>query len=83
MRAPGPALTQSAPLTPCPTRYLAKPAARPYCSAQPSGVLLDHFEGSSFLLPPAVWAHYDWSIKHCVLRGDNTPIPLPPQKSEL
>jgi hypothetical protein len=33
-------------------RYLAKPGARPYCSAQPSGVLLDAFGGADFLLPP-------------------------------
>ena len=25
-------------------------------------------------LPASVWTHYDWSISHCVLRGDNTPI---------
>ena len=25
---------------------------------------------------PQVWSHYDWSISHCVLRGDNTPIAL-------
>ena len=67
-------------LTAC--RYLAKPGARPYCSAQPSGVLLDAFDGANFLLPPEVWRHFDWSIKHCVLRGDNSPIPLP-KKSDL
>jgi peptide-methionine (S)-S-oxide reductase len=45
-------------------------------------VLLDTFDGASFLLPPEVWRHFDWSIKHCVLRGDNSPIPLP-KKSDL
>jgi peptide-methionine (S)-S-oxide reductase len=55
-------------------QYLARPGSRPYCSARPSGVLLDAFEGSAFKLPGQVWSHYDWSIDHCVLRGDNSPI---------
>ena len=57
-------------------QYLARPGSRPYCSARPSGVLLDAYEGSNYKLPTAVWSHYDWSIDHCVLRGDNTPIGL-------
>jgi len=57
-------------------QYLAKPGSRPYCSAQPSGVLLEPFEGSAFRLDPRVWQAYDWSISHCVLRGDNAPIRL-------
>ncbi|MBM5806201.1 MAG: peptide-methionine (S)-S-oxide reductase MsrA [Cyanobacteria bacterium M_surface_10_m2_179] len=55
-------------------QYLARPGSRPYCSARPSGVLLDAFAGAAFKLPATVWSHYDWSIDHCVLRGDNTPI---------
>jgi peptide-methionine (S)-S-oxide reductase len=55
-------------------QYLARPGSRPYCSAQPTGVRLDTLEGASFLLSPAVWSHYDWSISHCILRGDNAPI---------
>ncbi|MEB3159426.1 MAG: peptide-methionine (S)-S-oxide reductase MsrA [Synechococcus sp.] len=58
-------------------QYLAKPGSRPYCSAMPSGVPLDHFPGASYKLPSRVWSHYDWSIDHCVLRGDNSPIHLP------
>jgi peptide-methionine (S)-S-oxide reductase len=58
-------------------QYLAKPGSRPYCSAQPTGVPLPEFEGFAPLLPAAVWDAYDWSIPHCVLRGDNIPIPLP------
>ncbi|MEB3321508.1 MAG: peptide-methionine (S)-S-oxide reductase MsrA [Synechococcaceae cyanobacterium] len=58
-------------------QYLAKPGSRPYCSAQPTGVPLGAFPGSEFRLPAAVWAAYDWSVPHCVLRGDNAPIPLP------
>ena len=57
-------------------QYLAKPGSRPYCSAQPSGVQLGAFPGSSYLLPARVWESYDWSVAHCVLRGDNAPIPL-------
>lgn len=57
-------------------QYLAKPGSRPYCSAMPSGVLLEAFEGADYKLPASVWAHYDWSISHCVLRGENSPIAL-------
>ena len=57
-------------------QYLARPGSRPYCSARPSGVLLDQFQGASYKLPAQVWQHYDWSISHCVLRGDNAPIRL-------
>jgi peptide-methionine (S)-S-oxide reductase len=58
-------------------QYLARPGSRPYCSAQPQGVLLDdQWDGCSFKLPGSVWSHYDWSISHCVLRGDNNPIAL-------
>jgi peptide-methionine (S)-S-oxide reductase len=58
-------------------QYLAKPGSRPYCSAQPSGVPLERFDGDDFRLPASVWTAYDWSVPHCVLRGDNAPIPLP------
>jgi len=58
-------------------QYLAKPGSRPYCSAQPSGVPLGPFPGASYRLPAAVWQAYDWSVAHCVLRGENTPIVLP------
>lgn len=57
-------------------QYLAKPGSRPYCSAQPSGERLGSFPGANYRLPAAVWAHYDWSISHCVLRGENAPIAL-------
>jgi len=33
------------------------------------------------MLGPEIWRHFDWSIKHCVLRGDNSPIV--PAKSDL
>ncbi|MFO7630379.1 MAG: peptide-methionine (S)-S-oxide reductase MsrA [Prochlorococcaceae cyanobacterium] len=57
-------------------QYLARPGSRPYCSAQPTGVRLADFEGSRYLLDPEVWNHYDWSISHCILRGENAPIQL-------
>ncbi|MCX5967871.1 MAG: peptide-methionine (S)-S-oxide reductase MsrA [Cyanobacteria bacterium] len=58
-------------------QYLAKPGCRPYCSAQPTGATLADFPGADYRLPPSVWTAYDWSVPHCVLRGDNTPIVLP------
>ena len=57
-------------------QYLAKPGSRPYCSAMPTGQALGDFPGADYKLPPQVWRHYDWSVPHCVLRGDNTPIAL-------
>ena len=58
-------------------QYLAKPGSRPYCSAQPTGVPLGPFPGARYLLPEVVWQSFDWTIPHCVLRGENAPIPLP------
>ncbi len=55
-------------------QYLARPGSRPYCSARPSGVRLTPFPGASFLLPETVWAQYDWTVQHCVLRSSNEPI---------
>ncbi len=57
-------------------QYLARPGSRPYCSAMPTGISLGAFEGADYRLPTPVWNHYDWSISHCVLRGDNSPIQL-------
>jgi peptide-methionine (S)-S-oxide reductase len=57
-------------------QYLAKPGSRPYCSAMPTGVPLGAFPGAAYKLPARVWSHYDWSIDHCVLRGENAPIQL-------
>ena len=56
-------------------QYLAKPGSRPYCSAMPTQALLADFSGAAYKLPNKVWENYDWSIQHCVLRGDNSPIP--------
>ena len=57
-------------------QYLAKPGSSPYCSAMPTGQALGEFPGADYKLPHQVWDHYDWSISHCVLRSDNTPISL-------
>jgi len=64
------------PAEPYHQQYLAKPGSRPYCSAQPSGQRLGAFPGAAYRLDPRVWDFYDWSISHCVLRGDNAPIRL-------
>jgi peptide-methionine (S)-S-oxide reductase len=42
----------------------------------PTQALLGDFSGSAYKLPNKVWDNYDWSIQHCVLRGDNSPIPM-------
>ena len=55
-------------------QYLAKPGSRPYCSAMPTGVMLGDFNGANYKLPASVWKNYDWSVQHCILRSDNTPI---------
>jgi peptide-methionine (S)-S-oxide reductase len=57
-------------------QYLAKPNSRPYCSAQPTQVALGDFQGANYKLPANVWNNYDWSLQHCILRGDNTSIKL-------
>ena len=57
-------------------QYLARPGSRPYCSAQPTAIALGDFPGSDYTLPAGVWSQYDWSISHCILRGDNAPIRL-------
>lgn len=57
-------------------QYLAKPGSRPYCSAQPSGQRLGDFAGAAYRLDRRVWDFYDWTVSHCVLRGENGPIRL-------
>ena len=57
-------------------QYLAKPGSRPYCSAMPTKVPLEQFEGANFHLPDHVWGEYNWNVSHCVLRSDNQPIAL-------
>ena len=57
-------------------QYLAKPGSRPYCSAMPTKVEFNDFNGSNFKLNEKIWSHYNWDINHCILRGENTPIRL-------
>ncbi len=55
-------------------QYLAKPGSRQYCSAMPTKVKLDEFEGANFKLKKDVWQNYNWSETHCVLRSTVSPI---------
>merc|ERR1719387_1495602 len=66
-------------------QYLAKPGARPYCSAQPQVVSLPAFESWA---PPALREKYApkltedfWGTHapkpHCVIRSPNEPIEWP------
>ena len=55
-------------------QYLAKPGSRPYCSAMPTKVELNNFNGANFKLNETIWSNYNWDISHCILRGENTPI---------
>lgn len=63
-------------------RYLAKPGARPYCSAQPQVVSLPAFESwapkelvetHAPKLPEAFWKKHG-PTPHCVIRSPNPPI---------
>ena len=42
----------------------------------PTKVALGRFEGCTYQLPSQVWTNYDWSVSHCVLRGENAPIAI-------
>ena len=65
-------------------QYLAKPGARPYCSAQPRCVSLPAFESwcppglehHAPKLPEAFWAQHG-PKPHCVIRSPNPPIVFP------
>merc|ERR1712187_719865 len=67
-------------------QYLAKPGARPYCSAQPQQVPLPPFEewapNADLLakhapkLPEAFWEVHQ-PKPHCVIRSPNEPIAFP------
>ena len=63
-------------------QYLAKPGARPYCSAQPQCVSLPPFESwapkqlqekHAPKLPEAFWKKHG-PTPHCVIRSPNAPI---------
>ena len=64
-------------------QYLAKPAARPYCSAQPMQIALTPISewapdcGVKNLLPPSYWAKHS-PKPHCVIGAPNEQIKLSP-----
>ena len=55
-------------------QYLASPGSRQYCSASPTKVKLEDFDGSNYKLKENVWENFDWEVDKCVLRSDNNPI---------
>tara|TARA_Y100001968_G_C19360369_1_gene719425 strand:- start:638 stop:1363 length:726 start_codon:yes stop_codon:yes gene_type:complete len=55
-------------------QYLARKGSRPYCSAMPTKVKFDNFEGSNFKMNESIWEQYDWNISHCILRSNNEPL---------
>mmetsp|Transcript_69894 Transcript_69894/g.158626 ORF Transcript_69894/g.158626 Transcript_69894/m.158626 type:complete len:258 (-) Transcript_69894:100-873(-) len=66
-------------------QYLAKPGARPYCSAQPQEVALPPFESwapeelrerHAPKLPESFWDNHA-PKEHCVIRAPNEPIKWP------
>ena len=57
-------------------QYLASQGSRQYCSASPTNIKLDTFQGSNFKLNSKIWESFDWTIEKCVLRSDNKQIKL-------
>ncbi len=57
-------------------QYLAKPGSRPYCSAMPTNISLEEFNGSNYKLDKIIWENFNWKESHCVLRSTNTPISI-------
>tara|TARA_Y100000589_G_scaffold330648_1_gene380941 strand:+ start:97 stop:804 length:708 start_codon:yes stop_codon:yes gene_type:complete len=55
-------------------QYLSVDGNRQYCSASPTNVPLENFEGCNFKLEKKVWENFNWSIDKCVLRSNNEPI---------
>ena len=58
-------------------QYLAKPGARPYCSAQPTGVPVpaDWLSENGAKLPAAYWARYG-PKPGCTIQVSNEPVPV-------
>ena len=55
-------------------QYLATEGSRQYCSAAPTKVKLDNFDGSNYKLKSHIWDNFNWEVDKCVLRSDNKPI---------
>ena len=57
-------------------QYLALEGSRQYCSASPTNIKLEKFNGANFKLDQEVWENFDWTIEKCVLRSDNSQIKI-------
>ena len=57
-------------------QYLAIEGSRQYCSASPTKVKLNDFDGSNYKLSSEIWDNFNWNIDKCVLRSDNNPIKI-------
>ena len=55
-------------------QYLASPGSRQYCSASPTRVKLEGFDGSNYKLKDYIWENFNWDVEKCVLRSDKNPI---------
>tara|TARA_B100000212_G_scaffold262581_1_gene202319 strand:+ start:45 stop:758 length:714 start_codon:yes stop_codon:yes gene_type:complete len=55
-------------------QYLAVKGSRQYCSASPTNIKLDSFDGCNFKLESKIWENFNWEIDKCVLRSTNEPI---------
>ena len=57
-------------------QYLAKPGARPYCSAQPTGVPLpeEFLKSNDAKLSPGYWKKYG-PRPGCTIQVSNEPVP--------
>ena len=55
-------------------QYLAIKGSRQYCSASPTNIILEEFNGSNFKLKKSIWDNFDWTIDKCVLRSNNNPL---------
>ena len=55
-------------------QYLAIKGSRQYCSASPTNIILEEFNGSNFKLKKSIWDNFDWTIDKCVLRSNNDPL---------
>jgi len=57
-------------------QYLARTGSRQYCSASPTKIKLDVFNGSNYKTNDKIWENFNWDIDKCVLRSSNDPIDI-------
>ena len=55
-------------------QYLAVEGSRQYCSAVPTKIKLENFNGSNYKLKKEIWENFNWEVEKCVLRSDNKPL---------